>query len=196
MNKVKLLSSLATASVIGAVVPIVHTSCSTNPNLTTNWMIYEGRKYELANNFNPNNLCGEEFVIPLKNGSILPVVSVFKLFITKIVLNVPNIRVTQIKDHFLEGCIGLEEENSLDLSGLSGVTSIGNYFLSGCTGLKSFDFRPLKSLQHVGGGFAYQSRNLVHVNTGYLDVENFDDSEYTFATDDSTSRSYGVGVEL
>lgn len=196
MKKIKLLSSLATASVIGAVAPIINTSCSTDPSITTNYMIYEGRRYELANNFNPNNLCGEEFVIPLKDGSILPIVSIFKALITKIVINIPTRSVTSIKDHFLEGCMTLTGEDDLDLSGLSNVTSIGNYFMSGCTALKTFDFRPMKSLKRVGQGFAYRCDNLVHVNTGYLDINNFDDSDYTFASDNAKTRAYGVGIEI
>ena len=196
MKKIKLLSSLATIGVIGIATPIVSTSCSTSPDVATNWMMYEGRKYEFANNFNPNYLCGEEFLIPLKNGTILPVVSLFKASITKLVLNIPNIRVKSINDHFLEGCTGLMDEKSLDLSGLSGVESIGNYFLSGCTSLTSFDFTPLKSLNHIGGGFAYRCGNLTHVNTAYLDMNNFEDSEFTFSTDDPKTRGYGVGVQI
>ena len=195
-KKFKLLSTLAIGGVIGSTVPVVSTSCSTFTTDTTNSIVYEGKVYELANNFNPNFLCGDIFLIPLKDGRILPVISIFKALISKITLNVTNQRVTTLGDHFLEGCIGLTNKDSLDLSGLKNVTSVGSFFLANCSQLKEIDLSPMTSLQHIGPGFAYQCNNSTKVNTGYLDIDNFDESNYTFATDESSARCYGCAIEI
>ena len=164
---------------------------------SANTIVYDGLGYDLADEFDPNALCGDlMFQLPLKNkskdiGGAFVIPELTKSRITSLTISKLAPNITSIGDDFLKGCSGLKEIN---FNGLKDIQTIGDSFLSGCSNLKEVDLSPMTSLVSIGKSFAYNCPYLVEVNIGNINAACFAPSQYTLSHTSVYDRGYGVGT--
>ena len=180
MKKIKLLLSLGSISTLGGGVLISTTSCSKNEEEkkeeeiaveTNNYVNTSNGKYYLADDLDPNILCGENktisFVSPSVSGK-----GINREFNKK---DIKNITIKSIN---------------------SNTTKINDYFLNGFTNVTSIDLSWLSTINDIGKQFMCNCNKLTLVNLGTIDITKLSFDDQSFSTTDKDAICYKEGVKL
>ena len=138
---------------------------------TNNYLETSDSKYYIANDFDPNILCGNtetiSFKSPTKSGKGLQR-EINKDDVNNIIIKSIGTGVESVDDNFLNGFINI---SSIDISSLSTVTSIGTSLLHNCD-------------------------NLTEVNLGSLNKTILPTDSESFATENKDAACYKKGIKF